>query len=157
MSKKGKTDKITAEMIDEICARIADGESLNKICKDEHIVSRQAFFNYIKDHEEAIDKYKRAREFQADYYADKILEVSENQELGEVVEISEHGTKKTISDMISHRRLKIDTYKWLAGKLKPKVYSDKFQLEHSGEVTNKVIKVDYKDDIDSDDLGLIDT
>ena len=34
--------------------------------------------------------------------------------------------------MIDHRRLQIDTRKWLIGKMAPKKYGDKQQLEHSG-------------------------
>ncbi len=37
--------------------------------------------------------------------------------------------------MIEHRRLQVDARKWYAGKLRPKVYGDKIQQEHSGEVT----------------------
>ena len=32
--------KYTTKMGDEICKRLAEGESLNRICKDEHIADK---------------------------------------------------------------------------------------------------------------------
>ena len=34
--------------------------------------------------------------------------------------------------MIEHRRLQIDACKWLIGKMAPKKYDDKQQIEHAG-------------------------
>ena len=42
---------------------------------------------------------------------------------------TEHGVD---SGDVAHRRLKIDVLKWRAGKLRPKVYGDKIQQEHTG-------------------------
>jgi hypothetical protein len=33
------------------------------------------------------------------------------------------------------RRIRIDARKWYAGKLRPKVYGDRIQQEHSGTLT----------------------
>ncbi|MQB38834.1 hypothetical protein DXT97_18810 [Agrobacterium tumefaciens] len=44
---------------------------------------------------------------------------------GEVVVISK-------GDMIEHRRLQIDARKWMAGKLRPKVYGDKLDVDLTG-------------------------
>jgi Bacteriophage Sf6, terminase small subunit-like len=38
----------------------------------------------------------------------------------------------TEADMIEHRKLQIDSRKWLIGKMAPKKNGDKQQIEHAG-------------------------
>jgi hypothetical protein len=59
--------------------------------------------------------YERAREAQADYLADDILDVSNDGSLSP-----------------EDRRIRIDARKWYAGKLRPKKYGDRLQQELSG-------------------------
>jgi len=59
--------------------------------------------------------YARARQAQADYLADEIVDVAYN-------------SKADLSGRVEQPKLLIDTLKWRAGKLKPKVYGDKPEL-----------------------------
>ena len=63
------------------------------------------------------EHYVRARENQADAFADEIVDVARD---------------KTCDP--SHARVRIDALKWAAGKRKPKVYGDKLEL--SGDQDN---------------------
>ncbi len=38
------------------------------------------------------------------------------------------------TEAIQRSRLRIETRKWLMGKLKPKKYGDKLELEHGGKI-----------------------
>jgi hypothetical protein len=50
--------------------------------------------------------------------------------------------ERKIADMIEHRRLKIESRKWLAMKLLPRIYGDKVDLNHGGEVAIKRVVSD---------------
>ena len=82
--------------------------------------------------------------------ADEIAEIADNTQSGEIVtekdaffegkRILDAAGKpiRTIeskrSDMLEHRKLRIDARKWLAAKLLPKVYGDKLDVNVSGEL-----------------------
>ncbi len=112
----------SAKVAQSILDRIAGGESLRRICADEEYPSRQTVLRWLwGESEEAnawgfVAKYARAREAQGDLMDDKILEEAE----------------VATPDTAALARVRIDAYKWRASKLKPKVYGDKQQLEHSG-------------------------
>lgn len=67
----------------------------------------------------------QAREDQADSLAEMVLDVVEE-------EAREDELGKVDAGMVAHNRLKVDVYKWRASKLKPRVYGDKIQQEHTG-------------------------
>lgn len=114
----------TPAIAESILVRIAGGESLRRICEDDGYPSRQTVLRWLwGESEEAnafgfVAKYARAREAQADVMDDKILETAES----------------STNDTAQADRVKIMAYQWRAAKLKPKVYGDKQQLEHSGSV-----------------------
>lgn len=44
------------------------------------------------------------------------------------------GVEEKRADMIEHRRLQIESRKWLLARLMPKKYGDKQHVEHSGSI-----------------------
>lgn len=70
---------------------------------------------------EIVPQYARAREVQADKLFDECLTIADQYDA--TAEKLEGGT-----DHINRARLRIDTRKWMAGKLRPKVYGDKLEL-----------------------------
>lgn len=105
----GRPSKYSPKLADEICERIADGESLKSICNDEHMPNKATVFRWLSD-EAFRDKYERARDAQADALADEIVDIADGD--GEE------------SDP-QRDRLRVDARKWVAAKLKPKKYGDK--------------------------------
>lgn len=47
-AKRGRPSKFTPEIADEICERLANGEPLAKICRDEHMPTRVAVHDWAK-------------------------------------------------------------------------------------------------------------
>ncbi len=74
---------------------------------------------------EFLEQYHRAREEQADALAEEMVDVVRSDPV-----CTEMGNVDT--GLVAHNRLLIDTLKWRAARLKPKVYGDKVQNEHSG-------------------------
>jgi len=113
----------TAELAAAICERLAQGESLVQICADESFPHRQRVHEWIDKHEEFARQYNRAREDQADHYADEIIEIADNEPDS------------------NRARERVDARKWVAAKLKPKRYGERTTLEHEGQVTQFVVEV----------------
>lgn len=78
-------------------------------------------FVWLAKHPEFVQQYALAREEQADTLADEIVEIADGSKFADDSAV-----------MTARDRLRVDARKWVAAKLKPKVYGDKQQHEHSG-------------------------
>jgi hypothetical protein len=128
-------------VVDAICHRIGQGESLVKICKTPGLPSRSVFMGWLlqNKHPGLQDKYARAREAQADFYAEEIIEISDEESLttrhskpnedGEVaVEVVFDATA------VARNRLRVDARKWYASKVAPKKYGEKQEVVLTGKI-----------------------
>ncbi len=119
---------------DTICERLAEGNSLNSICVSDDMPHKATVFRWLSSHDEFRDQYARAREAQADVLFDEILDIANTPIEGTKTKLDKDGEVVEIfkGDMIEHRRLQIDARKWMAGKLRPKVYGDKLDVDLTG-------------------------
>jgi len=126
--------EFSAELFDRICERIADGESLRAICADEDMPSTTAVKKWlIKDDGGAlVAQYARAREAQADALFDEVLDIADDATRDRKSAGKGDGSMTFDAEHVNRARLRIDTRKWMAGKLRPKVYGDKVDV--SGNV-----------------------
>lgn len=131
----GRPTDYSQDIADMICERLADGESLRSICEADDLPARSTVFRWLSLHPEFQDQYARAREAQADAIFDEMIDIADNPLIGEKTKTLPDGKKETTTgDMIEHRRLQVETRKWMAGKLRPKKYSDKLDLNVSGSL-----------------------
>jgi hypothetical protein len=130
----GRHTEYTQEMADIICERIADGESLRAICRDEHMPVKSTVFKWLNQNKDFADQYARAREAQADSLADEIIDIADDNSRD--VMKDEDGHEVVNHDVIARARLRVDARKWIASKLKPKSYGEK--LEVAGDQNNPV-------------------
>lgn len=107
-----RPSSFSEEIADDICQRIADGKSLRSICSHEGMPSRESVRRWLADNENFRGQYARAREEQADYYADEIIEIAD------------------LAEDPQKARVQIDARKWKASKMAPKKYGDKVEHEH---------------------------
>jgi hypothetical protein len=128
----GRPSSYTEKKADVICDRLSAGESLVAICADKDQPSTVTVFKWLAKHEMFLRKYARAREAQADVLFDEILGIADETSLDTIK--GKNGEAIPDNEWISRSRLRIDARKWMAGKLRPKVYGDKIELEHSGDV-----------------------
>ena len=94
-------------------------------------------FKWLASNEEFSEQYARARETQADALFDEILDIADTPMIGEKTKADKEGNivEVTTGDMIEHRRLQVDARKWMAGKLRPKKYGEKLDLNVDGKLT----------------------
>ena len=69
---------------------------------------------------------------QADVIFDEMLDIADTPVVGLKTTSKPTGVETVEGDMIDHRRLQIETRKWLLGKMAPKKYGDKHIHEHGG-------------------------
>lgn len=144
----GRPSTFSQKVADEICDRIATGESLRGICNEDGMPAQSTVFKWLGTHKAFSEQYARAREAQADALADEILHIADTPVMGQKTVSKATGVEISEGDMIEHRRLQVDARKWLAGKLAPKKYSEKLMNVHTGEDGGPVqiehIATDYK-------------
>jgi hypothetical protein len=111
MAKMGRPSIYTQNLADNICNRLALGDSLRKICADDEMPDLTTIMEWIRNKPDFSKQYAQAREEQAETYADQLIHIADEE-----------------SDDVNRARLRIDTRKWVAMKLKPKKYGDKIGI-----------------------------
>ena len=116
---------------------------MRSICADSDMPSRSAFFCWLADddNEWLRRSYMLAKDVQADVLADEILDIADDaaNDWMERNGGADEGWQLN-HDHIQRSRLRIDARKWMAAKLKPKKYSDRLEMEHSGGVATEMTK-----------------
>ena len=120
----GRPSDYTEEVGDEFCERVALGETIAKICKDEHMPAERTVYKWFRLHEAFGQNYARAKEESAHKSAELIREYSQ-----QVLD----GTLDP-----NAARVVIDAEKWIAGKRKPKVYGDRQILDVGDDTLAKL-------------------
>lgn len=118
------------ERADLICEALAEGHSLREICKADDMPSKANVFRWLSSNKEFADQYTRAREAQADSLFDDILAIADDGRNDSYTD--DEGRVRTDHDVIARSKLRVDARKWMAGKLRPKVYGDKVTQELTG-------------------------
>jgi hypothetical protein len=128
------TELIEAELetMEELSLRIAEGESLAKICK-EWDVPYGRFAAWIADDPSRKELLEGAMSIYTDTLAYEALEIADTPEEGERVKTTDAGTEVVREDMLGHRKLKVDTRMRLMAKWNRSRYGDSVQVEHTGE------------------------
>lgn len=107
---------------DSICARLAVGESLRSICKHDGMPSMPTIFEWLRLDPAFAQNYTRAREHQAESYADEIASIADS-------------AQGLDSAGVNAARLRVDARKWCASKLLPKRYGDRIDVQHQGGIS----------------------
>ena len=134
----GRPSDYTDAIADTICERLADGESLRSICSEDEMPDKSTVMRWLNKHEAFCDQYARAREVQADSLFDEILDIADDGSNDWMerkdADDANIGWREN-GEALRRSALRVDARKWMAGKLQPKKYSDKFQFD--GSVTHE--------------------
>ena len=115
-----------------IIQRISTGKSLKFILdSDKKLPSRPIIYKWLNDQNKEFDKeflnnYERAISDRADYLVDEIVTIADDQEKD--IYINEAGIVCTNHNVISRSTLRVNTRKWIAGKMRPKKYGDRQEI-----------------------------
>ena len=101
----------TKEIADEICERVANGESFRSICKDPNMPSFTTIWRWQDENEEFRKLSARGRDWGTHNLADECLEIADREDLDP-----------------ANKRVMIDTRIRLIGKWNSRAYGDKIGL-----------------------------
>ena len=136
----GRPTKYTPELGNEICTRIAKGESLRQICETENFPTEGAVRVWaLNDQHPFFTQYARAREISYYKMADDLLEIADDGRNDTLTD--EDGNEITNHDVIQRSRLRVDTRKWMLSKMLPKIYGDKITQEVTGKDGSALVPV----------------
>jgi len=107
----------TPELGKDICKRIAQGESVRAIGRDDMMPSSTTIFNWLldEDKEEFFEQYAKARNIQAEHLFEELLDIADS------------------GEDVNRDRLRVDTRKWYLSKVLPKKYGDKMDFTSDGK------------------------
>jgi hypothetical protein len=133
-AKPGRPSSYSQAMADLICNGLAEGRSLRSICSADNMPHAGTVCRWLAAHAEFREQYARAREAQAETLFDEMLDIADDGRNDTYLD--ENGNKRTDHDVIARSKLRVETRKWMAGKLKPKVYGDKVDVNHGVQPEN---------------------
>lgn len=129
----GRPSSYTPEIASQLCSYLSMGKSLRTACKQEGMPSMPTVYKWISDYPEFLNQYTRAKEESAEALAEDMLDIAD--EIPTTVETDKDGNiiaTKLDSAGVARNRLRVETRKWVASKLKPKKYGDLAKLEVTG-------------------------
>lgn len=107
------------DVVVALCDRIIAGEAISVICQDADMPSARTVYTRMSSDDQFRAVIARAREAQQDAEADKCIDLADN---------------ATAEDW-QVVKLRIWARQWRAGKLAPKKYGEKLDMNLSGSIT----------------------
>lgn len=134
----GRPTLYTPELADLICERIASHDmGTFRLCDMYNDLPCKTYiYAWIAKYPEFEQKYKDAKNKQAFLMADSLDDLAFERQ----TYTDSEGNQRIDPAFINDKRLRIDTRKWIAAKLLPKVYGDRKQEESNPADTLSKIK-----------------
>ena len=120
--KKGRPTKYSQKLADEICESIASTpRGIKKLCEENpQWPNKDTIFTWRKNNAAFSDQYAIAEQLQIECVVDELLDIADDSSKDHIIDTE--GQINFNSQAVQRARLRIDTRKWLACKLVPKVY-----------------------------------
>ncbi|WP_165820010.1 hypothetical protein [Microvirga sp. KLBC 81] len=112
----GRPRVLTKVLKAEICARIANGETIRQITALSHMPTHTTLFKEVREDREFAAQYAQAREIQLERMEDELLEIADSPRYEP-----------------QQARVMIDTRKWIMAKRIPKKYGEKVEQTLKGD------------------------
>lgn len=112
---KGRPTIYSKELADAICERIANGESVRSIGRDETMPNASTIFDWALFNKDFSEQYVKAKEIGAEVEAEEMDEIARTEE------------------DVARAKLRIDTKKWNLSKKLRKRFGDNVDVTSGGE------------------------
>ena len=129
--KVGRPCIYNLELADKICHLVATNPvGIDKICQaNPELPDARTVNDWRFKFPEFSQKYREAKESQAELYANQTLEIADT----DVTFTDKDGITRVDSGMVAWQKLKINARQWHASKMAPKIYGDKMALDNIPE------------------------
>ena len=137
----GRPSDYTQELAQRLCAEIAQGKSLRTVCAPDGMPSIQTVYNWIHNIPGFLEQYAHAKDDSADALIEDMVDIADDGTNDFMTITKGDLTYEVENKEVTNRsRLRVDTRKWIASKLKPKKYGDKLDLTSDGKELNSLNK-----------------
>lgn len=131
---RGRPTVFSQKVADEICKRLARGETLKAICRDPKMPPDTTVRTWLLNpkRKEFYVQYTKARDIGLEVMAEDLLEISDDGS-NDWMESNdpENPGYKFNGEHYQRSRLRVYTRQWYLSKLAPKRYGDRQHIEHS--------------------------
>jgi hypothetical protein len=129
------------KIADEICRRLALGETLRQICRTQGMPANSTVVLWALGRSAPAEfgkQYADARARGLDVIAEEIIEISDDGSNDWMEQETKNGNLITVPDHehIARSRLRVDSRKWLLSKMRPDKYGDKTALTVERKITS---------------------
>lgn len=134
-SKGGRPpEAVDPEIIEEICAWIADGSTLRSFCRQEGKPAWRTVYGWLTKDEEFQARFAHAREIGQDAIAEDTLEI-----IDEFPMSTGGDSPRLDSTHVQYNKNRVEQRMKLLAKWNPKKYGDRVGVDHQGGVSLQVI------------------
>lgn len=120
----------------EICRRISEGESLRSICKRPEMPVMSTVMLWVLDENKKVfsERYRRAREAQAENMFDEILEIADDG-TNDYMSIGKGDKSYNVEDkeVTNRSKLRVNARQWYLSKVLPRKFGEKLDLTSGGD------------------------
>jgi len=133
VDKGGRPTIYSEELADDICLRIANGSSLNRVCRSKDMPSKSNVYEWLAKYDGFQDKYREATNQRAEFHFDEMLDIAD--------------AVKEETAAVSKAKVQIDTRKWILSRMNPTKYGDKQQVDNiSSDGSSKITVNNFNGD-----------
>lgn len=141
----GRPSEYTAETAEAICIRLASGESLRAVCRDDNMPDKTTVLRWLARNEDFRTQYARSKEESAEAIAEEYFDI-----LDEMPPAKSDGSMDSAA--VAWAKNRADGRKWYLSKIMPKKYGEKVQTDST--VTHKFEDV-TEDELKARALALV--
>ena len=142
----GRPTDYSQDLADKICLMIASGKSMRAVCREDSMPCMTTIFRWLREKKEFRQQYDLATEERAEAHVEEMLEIADDGTNDYVEQFGDDTSKQAYrvnGEAIQRSRLRVDTRKWAASKMKPKKYGNIVDLnvksdEHSREKLKEI-------------------
>ena len=132
----GRPPVFDQDLADKVCEQIATtSKSLKTICEQPGMPTVIMVMRWIREDRQGFrQQYARAKQEQADMLVEEMIEIADDG-TNDYMTITKGQETYNVEDkeVTNRSKLRVETRKWIASKLKPKKYGDKLDLTTDGE------------------------
>lgn len=150
--RKPRVIPYTTELGEEICQRIANGASGVTICKDPDMPDWPTIARWVKQRKDFATIYREARELQAEYWADSIIDIADDARNDFMTSLA---GPKFDRETFERSRLRVQSRQWMVSRLLRQMYGDRIGVTGSDGEGPVGIKVETKSQLIDSIIAMI--
>ena len=134
---RGRPTVYTGAIADEVCTRLAAGETLREICRSDYMPDEKTVRSWAIENRSGFSpRYARARDLQIEHWADELISIADDASNDWM---RRNGKDEALGwqfngEHVQRSRLRSDNRKWLLSKLKPERYGERVDVNSTATV-----------------------